>query len=59
MVATCSHVNLRARLFTPAHMRSSLASAAKSLEITRRPGKIGVPVRSERPRMKRYQWETD
>ena len=40
MVATRSHVNRRAR----PHVQSSLASAVKSLEITRRPGKIDVPI---------------
>jgi hypothetical protein len=48
MVATRSHVNRRARSFKPAHVQSSLASAVKSLEIARRTGKIGVPIRPER-----------
>jgi hypothetical protein len=41
MVATRSHVNRRAQSFEPALLKSSLDSAVKSLEMTRRTGKIG------------------
>ena len=43
MVATRSHVKRRER----AQLQSSLAGAVKSLEIARRTGKIGVPIRPE------------